>query len=76
MQQKSDLKNETDVDSSQFAENNDLTNLKSEVDKLDNDTLAELDAYSLKPVPVDLTLKPLVFPKMYLLERVRSPGFL
>ena len=71
MQQKSDLKNETDVDSSQFAEKDDLTNLKStEVDKLDNDTLAELDAYNLKPVPVDLTLKWLVFPKMYLLERV------
>ena len=49
----SDLKNETGVDKSQFAKKDDLANLKSEVDKLDNDKLAELDNDKLKPVPVD-----------------------
>ena len=50
---KSDLKKATCVDTSQFAKKDDLANLKSEVDKLDNDKLAELDNDKLKPVPVD-----------------------
>ena len=51
----SDFKNATDVDASQFFKKDDLSNLKSGVDKLDIDKLAELDADELKPVPVDLS---------------------
>ena len=43
---KTDLKNVTHVDTSSFALKTNLANLKTEVDKLDNDKLA--------PVPVDL----------------------
>ena len=38
----------------QFVKKDDLTNLKLEFDKLDIETLAELDADKLKLVPVDL----------------------
>ena len=51
---KSDLKNAIGVDTSQFTKRDDLANLKSKVDKLDIDKLAELDADELKHVPVDL----------------------
>ena len=51
---KSNLKNTTGVDISQFAEKDDLANLKSEVQKLDIDKLAKLDGDKLKPVLVDL----------------------
>ena len=44
---KTDLKNVTHVDTSSFALNKNLANLKTEVDKLDIDKLA--------PVPVDLS---------------------
>ena len=44
---KTDLKNVTHVDTSSFALKRNLANLKTEVDKLDNDKLA--------PVPVDLS---------------------
>ena len=47
MQQKTDLKNVTHVDSSSFALKTNLANLKTEVDQLDIDKLA--------PVPVDLS---------------------
>ena len=36
---KADIKNETGVVTSDFAKTNDSTNLKSDVDKLDNDEL-------------------------------------
>ena len=52
---KSDLKNATGVDKSQFAKKDDLAKLKSEGDKLDIDKLYELDPDKLKPVPVDLS---------------------
>ena len=39
--------NATGVDKSQYAKNNDLANLKSEVDKLDIDKLSELDVVDL-----------------------------
>ena len=45
---KSDLKNATGVDTSQFAKRDDLPNLKLECDKLVIDKLAELDADKLK----------------------------
>ena len=48
---RSDLKNATDVDKSQFTKKDDLANLKSEDDKLDIDQLSELDPDKLKPVP-------------------------
>ena len=51
---KSDLKNATGVDTSQFAKKDDLANLISEVDELDIDKLAKLEADKLKPVLVDL----------------------
>ena len=54
---KSDLKNATGADTSQFFKKDDLANLKSEVDKLDIDKLAELDADKLKLVPVNLKKK-------------------
>ena len=54
---KSDLKNATGADTSQFLKKDDLANLKSEVDKLDIDKLAELDADKLKLVPVNLKKK-------------------
>ena len=38
----------------QFVKKDDLTNLKLEFDKLDIETLVELDADKLKLVPVDL----------------------
>ena len=44
---KTDLKNVTHVDTSSFALKKNLANVKTEVDKLDNDKLA--------PVPVDLS---------------------
>ena len=44
---KSDLKNVAVVDISQFAKKDDLTNLKSEVDKLDIDELEKLDVNKL-----------------------------
>ena len=51
---KSDVKNATGVNTSDFAKNTYLANLKSEVDQLDIDKLAQLDADMLKPVAVDL----------------------
>ena len=51
----SNFKNATDVDASQFFKKDDWPNLKSGVDKLDIDKLAELDADKLKPAPVDLS---------------------
>ena len=42
------------VDTSQFGKKYYLANLKSEVDQLDIDKLAELAADKLKPVPVDI----------------------
>ena len=39
---KADLKNATGVDTSDFAKKTDLANLKSDVDKLDIDTLKNL----------------------------------
>ena len=48
------MKNATGADTSQFLKKDDLANLKSEVDKLDIDKLAELDADKLKLAPVDL----------------------
>ena len=51
---KSDLKNATAVHTSKFARKNDLTDLKSEVDRSDIDKLSQLDADKLKSVPADL----------------------
>ena len=52
---KSELKkNATGVDTSQFAKKDDLADLKSEVDNLDIDKLAELNADKLKLVPTAL----------------------
>ena len=51
---KSYLKNTTGVDTLRFAKKDDLANLEPEVDKLDIDKLAKLDANKLKPAPVDL----------------------
>ena len=51
---KSDLKNTTSIDTSNFAKKADLFHLWLEVDKLDIETSAELDADKLKPVSVDL----------------------
>ena len=65
---KKDLKNATGFDTSSFSKNNDLANLKSDVDKLDKDQLEnvtnnfsnlknkveKLDVDKLVPVPVDL----------------------
>ena len=50
---KSDLKNATVVDASQIAKKDYLVNLKSQIDKLYIDKLAELDADKLKHVPLD-----------------------
>ena len=44
------IKKATGVDTLQFAKKDDLANLKLEVDRLDTDELAELDADKLKPV--------------------------
>ena len=66
---KTDLKNATEVDTSSFAKNIDLANLKSDVDKLDIDELKhvssglsslkskadKLDVDKLVPVPIDLS---------------------
>ena len=49
-----ELKNGADLGTSRFAKKNDLANLKSEVDKLNIDKLAELDPDKLKSVPGDL----------------------
>ena len=68
MQQNQILKNATIVDTSDFSKNNDLSNLKSHVDKLDIDKLKnvsinlsnlkskvdKLDVDKLLPVPLDL----------------------
>ena len=65
---KADLKNATGVDTSSFAKQSDLANLKSDVDKLDIDKLEnistnlrnltnkadKLDVDQLVPAPVDL----------------------
>ena len=51
---KSDLKNANCVDTSQIAKKDYLANLKLQVDKLDIDKWAELDADKLKLVPADL----------------------
>ena len=50
----------------------DLANLKSDVDNLDINELAELDADKLKPVPVDLSklsdvIKMMLLKKMYIM---------
>ena len=42
MQQKQILKNATGIDTSDFAKKTDLTNLKSDVDKLDIDKLKNI----------------------------------
>ena len=47
---KSDLKNAAGFNTSKLAKKADLTSLKSEVDKLDIDQLAELDAGKLNLV--------------------------
>ena len=47
MQQKSDIKNISHVDTSSFSLKRNLANLKAEVDKLDIDKLV--------PVPVDIS---------------------
>ena len=52
---KSDLKNGTPVHTSQFAKRDDLANVNSEVHRLDNYKLSELNADQLKPVPNDLS---------------------
>ena len=52
---KSDLKNTTYVNMSQFTKKDGLANLKSEVDKLDIDKLSELDLDKLKTVSTDLS---------------------
>ena len=53
---KSDLKNAKGADISQFTKKkNDLTTLKSGVDKLDIDKLEKLDVRKLVPVPKDLS---------------------
>ena len=62
---KTDLKKATEVDTSSFAKNIDLANLKSDVDKLDIDELKhvssglskvdKLDVDKLVPVPIDLS---------------------
>ena len=62
---KTDLKNVTHVDTSSFALKTNLTNLKTEVDKLDIDKLA--------PVPTDLSklsnvVKNDVVKKMYMIS--------
>ena len=51
---KSDLKNAISVVTSQCAKKGDLANLKSELDKLYIDKLAEIDGDKLKPAPIDL----------------------
>ena len=50
----SELKNGAGLGTSRFAKKNGLTNLKSQVDKLNIDKLAELDPEKLKSVPGDL----------------------
>ena len=52
---KSNWKNATGLDKSQFAKKDDLAQLKSEVDKFDIDKLSELDADKLKPVAIGLS---------------------
>ena len=69
MQKKSELNNATGADTSNFAKKVDLTDLKSDVDKLDTDKLknvatnlsnlkskvGKLDVHKLVPVPDDLS---------------------
>ena len=61
---KADLKNETDVNASKFAKNDDLASLESAVDKLEKvptglnsltNKVDKLDIDKLVPVPVDLS---------------------
>ena len=61
---KADLKNETDVNASKFAKNDDLASLESAVDKLEKvptglnsltSKVDKLDIDKLVPVPVDLS---------------------
>ena len=66
---RADLENAKDVDTSNFAKNVDLANIKFDVNKLDIDKLknvlpnlsnlkskvGKLDVYTLVPVPVDLS---------------------
>ena len=61
---KTDLKNETDVNASKFAKNDDLASLESAVDKLEKvptglnsltSKVDKLDIDKLVPVPVDLS---------------------
>ena len=74
---KYDLKNGIDVDTS-TTKNDDLANLKTEVDKLDIDKLAELDADKLKPVPVDFFKKinyvvdKRLLKKMYIMQKSKT----
>ena len=58
MQKKSDLKNATGVDTSQFAKKADLASLKSDVEKLDIDELEKLPSSlnSLKSKVDDLVV--------------------
>lgn len=49
------MKNAAGVDTSEFAEKDDIANLKSEVSKLYIDNLYKLDADKLKSVPDDLS---------------------
>ena len=58
---KTDLKNETHVDTSRFALRTNLANVKTEVDKLEIDKLV--------PYPVDLS-KPSDLVKMMLLKKL------
>ena len=58
---KTDLKNETHVDTSRFALRTNLSNVKTEVDKLEIDKLV--------PYPVDLS-KPSDVVKMMLLKKL------
>ena len=52
---KSDLKNPTGVETSQFAKKYDLVNLKSEFDKLNIDKLEKLSVDEFVSVPTDLS---------------------
>ena len=61
---KADLKNETDINASKFAKNDDLASLESAVDKLEKvptglnsltSKVDKLDIDKLVPVPVDLS---------------------
>ena len=80
---KADFKNWTSVDTSDFAKKPDLTNLKSDVDKSDNDKLKNvpINLSNLKnkvdklvPIPVDLCkinniVKMMLLKKRYIMLR-------